>query len=452
MTLSRPLGRRSFLAATVVAATALLAACGGTSDNAAGSSSAAASSAADAGSGTGEINIWSLGGQEGELTALRNSVASFNSSGTGITVKLRELPGDNYTTTVLNTPTDQLPDLLQIDGPLLASFAYNGKIAPISDYVSKDVIDNATPGSIAEGTYNDKLYALAQFDSAMGLYGNKSMLDAAGVKYPTSFDDAWSGDDFAAAVKTLAAASPTGKSIDIGENGLSTEWGTYGFAPLVWSAGGNIIKDNKAEGVLDSDDSVRALTSLASWKPYSDANADGKAFTDKRVALSIGGHWNYPTNSKALGDDLVVLPLPNFGDGSKSGAGSLTWGMGAGTKNAKAAGTFLEYLLNDENVSAMTQANGAPAATKSVFAKDARFASGGPLALWGQQLNKACAAADVSADCIAVYRPVTPGYPTVTASFASALGAIWGGADPKSELTKAAQEIDSNFADNDNYS
>lgn len=435
--------RGSLAAVAVLSATTLLAGCGG--------GGGSGDSKADAGSGTGPINIWSLGGQPGELAALRATVASWNSAHTDTPVTLRELPGDNYTTTVLNTPTDQLPDLLQIDGPLLASFAYNGKITPISDYVSQQTIDNATAGSIAEGTWDGKLYALAQFDSALGLWGNKKMLDAAGVKYPTSLQDDWTSDQFVAALKTLAAASPNGKSIDIGENGLSSEWGTYGFAPIVWSGGGNLIADDKAQGVLDSDDSIKALTSFQSWRQYSDPNADQKAFPDKRVALSLGGHWNYPTYSAALGKDLVALPLPDFGNGPKTGAGSLTWGMGAETKNGKAAGKFLEYVLNDENVTAMTKANGAPPATKTALAADSLYQPSGPLALFAEQLAHACPAAQLTKDCVAVYRPITPGYPTVTSSFYSALGAIWRGTDVKSELTKAAQKIDSNFADNDNY-
>ena len=41
------------------------------------------------------------------------------------------------------------------------------------------------------------------FDSGLGMYGNKRLLDAAGVKYPKSLDDAWTADEFQAA---LAAA------------------------------------------------------------------------------------------------------------------------------------------------------------------------------------------------------------------------------------------------------
>ena len=45
---------------------------------------------------------------------------------------------------------------------------------------------------------------------------------------------------------------------------------------------------------------------------YVDPNIDDAAFTKKRVALSWVGHWVYQDYVLAAGDDLVVLPLPNF--------------------------------------------------------------------------------------------------------------------------------------------
>lgn len=403
------------------------------------------------GSATGPITVWAHQGTTEEVAAIQAAVSGFNSSQSGIKVDLKLIPGDSYTTTVNNTPTDQMPDVLDMDGPTVANYAYNGKLQPIDELVSKATVSNATDGSIAEGTYNGKLYALAQFDSAMGFFGNKKLFDAAGVKYPTSAADAWTADEFAAAVKKLAATNSSGKSLDITESALSGEWGTYGFAPLIWSAGGNLIQDDKSQGVLDSAASVAAMTQFATWKPYVEANSDGQAFQKGRVAIAMGGHWLYPNYSKAVGSDLLVLPLPNMGNGAKAGAGSWTWGIGASSKSGKAAGAFIDYLLNDDNVKAMTSANGAPPATKTAFQGASLYQSGGALALWGNQLANACPASNISGSCIAVYRPVTPGYTTITAKFSSALAAIWGGADPKAELTNAAKAIDSNFADNNGY-
>ncbi|WP_138944957.1 extracellular solute-binding protein [Plantibacter sp. M259] len=439
MITTRTLRRGALLAAATIAVVGSLTAC-----SAGGAGSAA-------GDGTGDIEVWAHQGQDSENAAIQAAVDDFNASQDKVTVKLRLISGDTYTTTVTSTPKDQLPDVLEIDGPTLASFVYNDKITPISDYVAKATIDNATPGSIAEGTSGDELYGLAMYDSAMGLYGNKKLLDAAGVVYPTSFDAAWTPEQFTTALEALSAANPSGKALDLNESSLSGEWGAYGFAPLVQSAGGNLIADGKAAGALDSAASIDALTAVASWKPFTDPNSDGNAFVDGRVAIAWGGHWNYPTFSEALGQDLVAMPLPNMGEGAKAGAGSWTWGIGSGTQNGKAAGAFLDALLNDTNVTAMTDANGAPAATTSAFEADALYQTGGPLALWGEQLANACAADAITADCIAVYRPVTAGYPAITAKFGGALAAIWKGADPKESLTEAATAIDQNFADNDGF-
>ena len=430
------------LGAIAVAATVglVLAGCGGSG-----------SSEAEAGSGAGAITIWAHQGQDSENKAIQDAVADFNSSQSKVKASLRLIAENTYTTTLTNTPTDKLPDVVEMDGPTVASMVYNGKVSPIDGFVEQKTVENATGGSVTEGTYQGKLYALAMYDSALGLFGNKKLLDSAGVAYPSSPKDAWTPDQFDAALKALAGKNPSGKSLDISEANLAGEWGTYAFAPLLWSAGTGLIKDGKSAGTLDSSEADTALNAFKSWKPYVDPNSDNNAFTAGRVALSWGGHWLYPNYSKAIGKDLIALPLPNMGDGTKTGAGSWTWGIGAGTKNGQAAGSFVDFLLNDKNVKAMTDANGAPPATKSAFAADALYQEGGALALFGQQLQKTCPASEVTPDCIAVYRPLTPGYPAVTSSFSSALSAIYGGADVKTELTQAAKKIDQAFSDNGGY-
>jgi multiple sugar transport system substrate-binding protein len=396
--------------------------------------------------------MWAHQGKDTEVAALNDAVANFNASQSDVTVKLTLVPEADYTTTVQSTSATDLPDILELDGPTLASFVYDKKVTPIDGYVSQATIDNATESNVQEGTLDGKLYALAQFNSGLGLCANKEMLDAAGVSYPTSIDTAWTADEFLAALKTLAAANDSGYALDIKENyGLGGEWGTYAFSPLLQSAGGNLIADNKASGVLDGAESVAAMTAFQSWMPYVDPDDDDSALVNGRVAISWCGHWLYPGYADALGANLVILPLPNMGNGAKTGAGSWTWGMGSSTQQGAAAGKFLDYLLNDENVAAMTAANGAPPATKSVFAADKLYSAGGPLELWGKQLDAGCNADAITADCVSVLRPLTAGYPVITSEFASALAAIATGDDVQSALTGAATTIDQSFADNNNY-
>ncbi|AXE25446.1 sugar ABC transporter substrate-binding protein [Streptomyces globosus] len=444
--MNTPSRRSRRTACTALALTlplAALAACGG---------GGGTEASAEQGSGAGTITVWAHQGQASESAALQNAVASFNSSQKKVQVKLTLIPDTDYTKTITATDASKLPDVMEFDGPTMANFAYNKKLVAIDDYVSVKTTANATDAVKAQGEINGKHYGLGMYDSGLGIYGNKKLLDAAGVTYPAGLSDAWTAAEFTDAVKKLAAKDSDGKSLDLQESGgYANEWGTYGFAPIVWSAGGALLKNGKAEGALDTPAVASALETLQGWKTYTDPNTDGNAFAKGRVALSWVGHWMYPAYSKALGDDLVVLPLPDFGNGPKTGQGSWQWGISANTKNGKAAGAFLDSLLDDTNVTAMTAANGAPPGTRSVLAKSDLYKQGGPLQLYADQLAKPCGDSRIDTSCVAVTRPVTAGYPAVTAKFSQALADVYGGADPKTALAKAARAIDQDFSDNDGY-
>lgn len=436
--------RRTGLTALALLPLAALAACGG--------GGAAGDTSAEEGSGKGTISVWAHQGQASETAALQNAVKTFNSSQSDVKAELKLIPENDYTKTITATDPAELPDVLEFDGPTMANFVYNGKLAPIDDHVSAKTLGNVTDAVKAQGEIDGKHYGLGMFDAGLGMYANKKLLDAAGVKYPTRVDDAWTAEEFGKALEALKAEDSDGKVLDISEQyGLATEWGTFGFSPILWSSGGALLKDGKAEGALDSPKAVAAMKTFQSWKTYVDPNTDGNAFAKGKVALSWVGHWMYPAYSEALGDDLVVLPLPDFGNGPKTGQGSWAWGIGAGSKNGKAAGTFLDYLLNDTNVGAMTKANGAVPATRTALAKSELYKEGGPLQLFADQLARPCGDSDIDASCVAVTRPVTAGYPTVTAKFNTALNSVYGGADPEEALRKAARAIDRDFTDNAGY-
>ena len=408
---------------------------------------------AQAGTGTGTITVWAHDGIPAENASIEQAVAEFNAAHTGVTAKLSLLPATTYTQTIDSTPASKLPDVLEYDGPTMSAYVYAGKLAPIAGLVSAATIANQTSSITAQNTYadNGKLYGVSIINSGFGMYGNKALLKKAGVTWPTSWSDAWTADEFQADLAKITAVTPEHKALDVQENDFPGELASYGFLPIVNSAGYQAVSNNTAQGNLNSPKVVAALTQFAGWSRYIDPNTDGNAFVDGRVALSWVGHWMYPTYSKTLGSNLVALPLPNFGDGAKGAQGSWDWGISSSSKNGKAAGKFLDYLMSDKIVTAYTNGDGAPPGTKTALAADPLYKPGGPLYLFAEALDDSCGTGPLTTSCVSVPRPVTPAYPVISLQVQTVIENALKGQNVKSLLNTAVSNIDTAYTQNDNY-
>jgi multiple sugar transport system substrate-binding protein len=151
----------------------------------------------------------------------------------------------------------------------------------------------------------------------------------------------------------------------------------------------------------------------------------------------------YQPYLEAAGDDLVLLPLPDFGSGTKTGMGSWAWGITSATVDADAAWAVIEYLMSDEVILAITEVNGAIPGTASAIGQSTNYAEGGDLALFVTQLE--------GAPDLAVPRPVTPAYPNMTQIFRAVIDDIVNGADVQATLDEAVEAIDADIESNEGY-
>ena len=388
----------------------------------------------------GIIRVWAHSGQAAERQVLEQQVQRFNAARTGTTVELTFIPEGSYNAQVQAAALSKdLPDVLEFDGPFVYNYVWQQNLVPMDKLISASVKQDLLPSILQQGTYHGRLYSVATFDSGLGLYGRRSQLQAAGIRVPKGNKDAWTVAEFDRALSALAARDPDGQVLDLKLN-LRGEWVTYGFLPIIQSAGG------KANGSLNSPSAVTAMQSVQNWlkQGYVDPNIDDAAFTSGRVPLSWVGHWAYKDYAKAVGKDLVVLPLPNFGQGSKTAQGSWNWGITTNCPTStcqKSAMSFLEFLLQPQEVLAMANVNGAVPGTKQAIARSQLYAPTGPLHLFAAQLLAG----------ETVPRPQTPAYPVITAAFQEAFANIRNGLPVKTALDKAARSIDLDLQDNQNY-
>ncbi|MEO1065336.1 MAG: ABC transporter substrate-binding protein, partial [Actinomycetota bacterium] len=198
-------------------------------------------------------------------------------------------------------------------------------------------------------------------------------------------------------------------------------------------------------GVLDGPESVEAMEMFQSW--FENGWADPAAAGDdsfhgaKTAAIAFVGHWQYGVNVEGLGDDLLVLPMPNFGGDAVTGMGSWNYGISSTCEDPEAAWEVLEHLVSTEEILRMTDGNGAVPARFSALEQSELYQEGGALEVFARQL----------AEGRGVPRPIFPGYATVTEEFAQVVADVIAGADVQSELSAAAEAIDQNIEDNAGY-
>ena len=385
-------------------------------------------------------------GRGSERDVINDQVKRFNAMQDEIEIIAIQLPEGSYNDQVQAAAlANGLPDILDLDGPYVSNYAWAGYLAPLDTFMSSELKNDFLPSIISQGLYSGKIYALGTFDSGLAIWANKKYLEKIGARIPKSVDDAWTFEEFMSILRKLKELPEIKFPLDMKINYGVGEWYTYGFSPIFQAFGADLINRSdymSADGVLNGPEALAA----AAWfqalfaQGFVNPNPPGdNEFIEGKSALSWVGHWVYNQYKDALGDDLVLIPMPKFFK-QATGMGSWAWSITTNSKHPEAAWKFLEFILKPEEIIKMTNANGAVPSRKSAIALSPLYGEGGPLNIFVQQLES-----------IAVPRPVTPAYPTITAAFAKALDNIINGSDIRKELDRAVKEINDDIEYNEGY-
>lgn len=428
--MSRNRTRRLVAASVTLVGMAGLAACSGGSDG--------------SGGGDGTIVLWTHnGGNEAELAVNQQIVDDFNASQDQWTVEMQAFPQDVYNDSVVAAATsNNLPCVLDVDAPNVPNWAWAGYLAPLE--LPEDTWDGQLAGTI--GRIGEEVYSYGHYDVALAMYARQSALDAARVRVPT-VDSPWTTDEFADALAKIDALGEYPYALDLGTAGTG-EWITYAYSPLLQSFGGDLIDRaayTSADGVLNGPEAIewaewfRGLVDdgYIAQTSGQDSTAD---FVNGNSAILYSGSWANQTVTEALGEDVVVVPPPDFGAGSTIGAGSWQWAISSGCSDPEGAQAYLEFAHQTDYFVAFGEALGLVPATQEAAAQLPNYAEGGSDRIFLE-----------FADRFGLVRPVTPAYPFITSVYQKATQDILSGGDPQTILDRAVTEIDNNIRQNGNY-
>lgn len=383
-----------------------------------------------------ELTMWYHGaGNDVELTLINQLVSDFNASQADYAVSLESFPQGAYNDSVVAAAlAGNLPDIIDVDGPVMPNWAWAGYMQPLT--IDESLIENFLPGT--KGYWDGQLYSIGLWDAAVALVTRQSILDDLGLRTPT-LAEPWTGDEFMAALDAAKASGSYEYPLDLGM-AWTGEWYPYAFSPFLQSFGGDIVDRSTyltAEGALNGE----AALAFGEWWQglFADGYAPGTSqdpaardngFIEGKYAFSWNGNWA-ALGALAVHDDTLFLPAPDFGNGSTIGAASWQFGISATSEHPEGAAAFIEFALQDQYLTAFSDGIGLIPATATAAANSANYADGGAMSAFF----------DLTAEQ-ALVRPVTPGYVVAAKVFEKALADIANGADVADTLDAAVDEIE----------
>jgi len=143
----------------------------------------------------------------------------------------------------------------------------------------------------------------------------------------------------------------------------------YGFSPIVWSAGGDLINRSTyrtAQGVLNSPASVQSLTCAELFHDGL-VNPDmNDGFLRGQAVNLLGGALGVRPLPPAFPHDLQIVRCRASGAQPSSGMGSWQWASPRTRRTADAVWKFLSYLLQPPRCADVQRHGSIPATLSAI--------------------------------------------------------------------------------------
>lgn len=385
-----------------------------------------------------EIIIWSPADKESIENWWTDRIAEWNKENPDIQVSREAIDRsdsyayDNKVATAVTS--NDLPSIFFVDGPQVSYYAANGIIVPLNDYFSDDDLKDFVPSTVAQCTYDGKLYAISATESSVAFYYNKDYLKECGVDVADldsrTIDNPITWSELEEIAKKCTTDKYVGTHIimDHGE-GLP-----YALEPMYISEGKDYISadGSEADGYVNSKEAVKTTTFLADLiaKGYANVEPISDEFLNGACATMIGGSWDVATLENNADFDWGVTYYPVSDDTKKavSPCGDWSAAISKDCKNVEGAGKFLQWLMSTDNVASYAAAIAKPATRNSAYETDEMADyKNAPRSLFVEQLNST-----------AVPRPRTPSYAVFSTAYAEAMTNIFSEAASSGEVDQDA--------------
>lgn len=299
------------------------------------------------GQAKGAVEMWDYLGQGVSHTAMEAVVAAFHKANPDITITRKSFAyGDLATSIIQGGVGGEVPDIAVVDVVDNQNFAALGLLKDLTETQGKK------SGEFHEGPWTStqmdgKTYGLPLNSNNLGLYYNKTLLEAAGKKAPTTWEE----------LTDVAKATTQGDVTGLAISAVKNEQGTFQVLPFVWQTGGDLdtYETSGAEALTYLKSLIDSGAMSAAVTNYSQEDARTQ-FAAGKAAMMMNGPWEL-ANLSDIDFEWAVAPLPS-GKRAATGLGGENAVVMAQGKNPEGAEKFAAFLTSAEGAKIYCDASG----------------------------------------------------------------------------------------------
>lgn len=306
------------------------------------------------------LSFWRNSGNDFENAAFDKLVRSFMEKHPDIAVEMNAIPYADYDTKLrVAIASGSPPDIMTLDAPSVASYAYLGALQPLTAYFrAGGHLEDIPKPTLATYTYSDEIYMAPLAESSIALFYNKKMFEAKGIPLPSrNPDEPWTWDQVLDAARKLNDPARGIYGIDPGQGFQNAGAASYFKYPIIWQFGGELMSpDGKtAKGYLDSPETKQALQFYADLYNIYKVSAleyPPDPFPNGKLGMSVEGSWSLGYLAEKfpdfrLGVDYDIAPLPK---GTRQAVANGSWALGISSqsRHPDEAWSFINWVTGAE--------------------------------------------------------------------------------------------------------
>lgn len=386
------------------------------------------------------LNLYLCPMEQNEELFWTTLIREFNESNQGFTVKATYLSNQKapLRDSLLQSFTSgNAPDILSLDGPDVAYWAYMNSLLPFDDYMDSSFLNSFIDPILLQGRFRGKLYHLGYTESTLCLLYNKELFRRLQIRIPAFIEEAWSWEEFLSVCQLIkektSVSYPLLMDSGRGLSPKSGEWNSYSGLPFILQNNGMLFNDDftRTGGYINSTNSIAAMQWLGDLfhkHHYTHIENINTSFPDN-FAMSLSLPSAYFQSLKNC-DNVGIIPLPH---GLKGATPHGSWGlcMSSQTRYPKQCCQFIQYVFSLNNQLKISKYTGIPVLKEIYEVMDSFNAVSSNNNILFSQLRHS-----------SFTRPQTPAYPFFSKQFAYAYYHIATGADVRREMNHLSDLVD----------